>query len=53
MPVELIPSELVENTFVAVGDKIDEKFGQKAWVKPLYWMTVIGLFAALAVYYFW
>lgn len=53
MPAELIPAELVENTFVAVGDKIDEKFGQKSWVKPLYWMTVIGLFAALAVYYFW
>ena len=44
MPIDLISAELAENTFVALGDKLDEKFGKKSWVKPLYWMTVIGLF---------
>jgi len=53
MPIDLISAELAENTFVAVGDKLDEKFGKKSWDKPLYWMTVIGLFSAIAVYYFW
>lgn len=53
MPVELIPSELAEEAFVAVGDKLDEKFGKSAWVKPLYWTTVILLFSGLVVYYFW
>ncbi|HJM54665.1 MAG TPA: hypothetical protein QGI72_00295 [Poseidonia sp.] len=53
MPIELIPPELAEEAFVAVGDKLDEKFGGRAWVKPLYWTTVIALFSSLIIYYFW
>ncbi len=53
MPIELISSELAEEAFVAVGDTLDEKFGKRAWVKPLYWTTVVLLFSGLVVYYFW
>jgi len=57
MPVDLITStispQLAEDTYVAVTDKIEDKLGRKGLGKILYWLTILGLFSAIAVYYFW
>lgn len=57
MPVDLITStispQLAEDTYVAVADKIEDKLGRKGLGKVLYWLIFLGLFSAIAVYYFW
>ena len=57
MPVDLITStispQLAEDTYVAVVDKIEDKLGRKGLGKVLYWLIFLGLFSAIAVYYFW
>ena len=57
MPVDLITStispQLAEDTYVAVTDKIEDKLGRKGMGKVLYWLTILGLFSATAVYHFW
>ncbi len=57
MPVDLLTNtispQLAEDTYVAVTDKIEDKLGRKGLGKVLYWLTIIGLFSAIAVYYFW
>ena len=57
MPVDLITStispQLAEDTYVAAADKIEDKLGRKGLGKVLYWLIFLGLFSAIAVYYFW
>ena len=53
MPAELIPSKLVEEALVAVGEAVDKKVGGKWWIKPLYWISIVVVLSIPIVYYFW
>jgi len=53
MPVDFIPDQLIENVLEDVGNKLDEKYGQRNWVKWLYWLLVIVSLSVPIVYFFW
>ncbi|MGB1354747.1 MAG: hypothetical protein ACPG79_05245 [Poseidonia sp.] len=53
MPVDLIPDQVIENLLEDVGNKLDEKYGKKDWVKRGYWLLVVVFLSVPVVYFFW
>jgi hypothetical protein len=53
MPVDLIPEQMIEEILENVGNKLDEKYGKKDWVKRGYWFLVIVFLSVPLVYFFW
>ena len=53
VPVDIVPSELIEDVLESVGDQLDKKMKGKNWVKPLYWSSIIVVLSIPLVYYFW
>ena len=53
VPVDIVPSELIEDVLESVGDQLDKNMKGKNWVKPLYWVSIIVVLSIPLVYYFW
>jgi hypothetical protein len=53
MPVDITPSQMVEEALEAIGEAVEKKVGGNWWVKPLYWVSIVVVLVIPIVYYFW
>lgn len=53
MPVDLIPSQLVEEALESIGESVEKRVGGRWWIKPLYWASIVVILTIPVIYYFW